>query len=59
MELQRSIELPHRYRLFVKWDSVENHTDDFRGSTDFAEWRKLVGHSLLRNRPMSSMSSRP
>jgi len=29
MELQRSIELPHRYRLFVQWATVENHTDDF------------------------------
>jgi hypothetical protein len=33
-----------RYRLFVKWQTVENHTVDFRGSPDFAEWRKLVGH---------------
>ena len=44
MELQRSIEKPARYRLFVQWDSVENHTVDFRGSPDFQEWRKLVGH---------------
>lgn len=44
MELQRSVEKPHRYRLFVKWDTVENHTVDFRGSEDFQEWRKLVGH---------------
>jgi heme-degrading monooxygenase HmoA len=44
MELQRSHEKPQRYRLFVKWDTVENHTVDFRGSTDFQEWRKLVGH---------------
>ena len=44
MELQRSIEKPQRYRLFVKWDSVENHNVDFRGSPDFQEWRKLVGH---------------
>jgi quinol monooxygenase YgiN len=44
MELQRSIEKPQRYRLFVKWDSVENHTVDFRGAPDFQEWRKLVGH---------------
>jgi hypothetical protein len=35
---------PARYRLFVKWQTVENHTVDFRGSPDFAEWRKLVGH---------------
>jgi heme-degrading monooxygenase HmoA len=30
MELQRSVEKPQRYRLFVKWDTVENHTIDFR-----------------------------
>jgi heme-degrading monooxygenase HmoA len=42
MELQRSIEKPSRYRLFVKWQTVENHTLDFRGSPDFQEWRKLV-----------------
>jgi heme-degrading monooxygenase HmoA len=44
MELQRSIEMPSRYRLFVRWETVENHTVDFRGSPDFQEWRKLVGH---------------
>ena len=44
MTLQRSHEKPQRYRLFVKWDTVENHTVDFRGSADFQEWRKLVGH---------------
>jgi len=44
MSLQRSVEKPARYRLFVTWDTVENHTVDFRNSTDFQEWRKLVGH---------------
>jgi heme-degrading monooxygenase HmoA len=44
MELQRSIEKPNRYRLFVRWDSVEAHTVDFRGSADFQAWRALVGH---------------
>ncbi|MCZ7641721.1 MAG: antibiotic biosynthesis monooxygenase [Pseudorhodoplanes sp.] len=44
MELQRSIEKPQRYRLFVKWDTLENHTVDFRGSADFTQWRALVGH---------------
>ena len=44
MDLQRSIEKPQRYRLFVQWQTVENHTVDFRGSPDFQEWRKLVGH---------------
>jgi len=44
MELHRSVEKPQRYRLLVKWATVENHTVDFRGSDDFQEWRKLVGH---------------
>jgi heme-degrading monooxygenase HmoA len=43
MELQRSIEQPRRYRLFLQWETLEAHTVDFRGSADFQEWRKLVG----------------
>ena len=42
MELQRSIERPTRYRLLVRWQTLENHTVDFRGSPDFQEWRRLV-----------------
>src|SRR5258708_28524900 len=41
VELQRSIEKPSRYRLFVRWQTVENHTVDFRGSQDFQAWRAL------------------
>jgi quinol monooxygenase YgiN len=44
MELRRSIEKPSRYRLFVQWETVENHTKDFRESPDFQEWRKHVAH---------------
>ena len=43
MQLQRSVEMPSRYRLFVQWGTVENHTVDFRGSENFREWRGLVG----------------
>jgi heme-degrading monooxygenase HmoA len=46
MELQRSVEKPSRYRLFVTWATLENHTVDFRESADFQEWRKLVGHTF-------------
>jgi len=38
LELQRSHEKLSRYRLFVQWETLENHT------VDFQEWRKLVGH---------------
>lgn len=44
LKLVRSIETPNRYRLFVEWETVEHHTGDFRGSPDFQEWRRLVGH---------------
>ena len=43
-KVQKGIESPDRYLLMIYWDTVENHTVDFRGSADFAEWRKLVGH---------------
>jgi heme-degrading monooxygenase HmoA len=42
VSLQRSVESPNRYRLFVEWATLENHTVDFRGSADFATWRELV-----------------
>jgi heme-degrading monooxygenase HmoA len=47
MNLQRSIEKPARYRLIVTWETLENHTVDFRGSEDFQAWRKLVGHCFV------------
>ena len=42
-ELHRSIEKPSRYRLLIKWETLENHTVDFREGPNFAEWRALVG----------------
>ena len=44
MRLERSIENPSLYFLVVGWETVENHTVDFRTSPDFQEWRKNVGH---------------
>jgi heme-degrading monooxygenase HmoA len=44
MNLRRVVENPDRYMLFVEWDTLENHTVDFRGSDDFKQWRQLVGH---------------
>jgi heme-degrading monooxygenase HmoA len=50
MALQRSHEKPQRYRLFVRWETIENHTVDFRGSTDFEAWRKLVADCFVAAR---------
>ena len=54
MELRRSIEKPSRYRLFVTWETVENHTVDFRRSPDFQEWRNLSAIALPRRRKSST-----
>lgn len=37
------IETPGRYVLQVLWDSVEDHTVGFRQSSEFAEWRAIIG----------------
>ncbi len=42
MELQRTIEKPSKYRLVVKWETVDDPMVHFRNS-DFQEWRRLAG----------------
>lgn len=44
MELQKGIESPLVYRLWVRWNTLEDHTVAFRESADFQSWRTLVGH---------------
>lgn len=44
LALHRSIEKPQRYRLMIQWETLENHTVDFRGSENWKAWRALVGH---------------
>src|SRR5258705_13163973 len=42
-ELHKSIEKPQRYRLMAQWETLENHTVDFRGSEEFTAEGALVG----------------
>lgn len=42
-ELRRCIERPNRYELLVGWDDVAAHTEGFRQSELFTQWRALVG----------------
>jgi quinol monooxygenase YgiN len=42
-DLHRSVEHPSRYRLMVRWETVEHHTVTFRDSEGFARWRTLAG----------------
>lgn len=44
LQLSRGIESTSRYLLIVEWNSVEDHTDGFRGSEAYQEWRKLLHH---------------
>jgi heme-degrading monooxygenase HmoA len=41
--LLRVIERSSSYRLVIVWQTLENHTVDFRGSDDFQQWRALAG----------------
>jgi heme-degrading monooxygenase HmoA len=43
-ELQRCIERPSRYVLLVRWQTLEDHTEGFRGSPEYQEWKALLHH---------------
>ncbi len=43
-ELQRCLETPSRYILLVHWQTLEDHTIGFRGSSEYQEWRGLLHH---------------
>jgi len=42
-KVNKGIETPERYILLIVWQTLENHTIDFRQSSDFAAWRAIVG----------------
>lgn len=42
-QVQRSVESPGRYLLMIRWATLQDHTEGFRGSPAFAEWRAIVG----------------
>ncbi|TFW02493.1 antibiotic biosynthesis monooxygenase [Oxalobacteraceae bacterium OM1] len=42
-QVQKCIETPERYVLMIRWETLENHTVDFRQSEAFATWRGIVG----------------
>ena len=41
--VKHSMETPERYLLQIQWETLENHTVDFRGSEAFTAWRAIVG----------------
>jgi heme-degrading monooxygenase HmoA len=43
-ELRRCVETPSRYILLVKWQTLEAHTQGFRGSQAYDKWKSLLHH---------------
>ncbi len=41
--LVRGIENPRRFVLLVEWERLEDHTEGFRESPAFGQWRGAVG----------------
>lgn len=42
--LSRGIEQPDVYLLLVEWERLEDHTEDFRKSDRYQEWKTLLHH---------------
>ncbi len=43
-ELKSCVEVPNRYLLLVNWETLEDHTEGFRGSVEYLRWRELLHH---------------
>jgi heme-degrading monooxygenase HmoA len=43
-ELQKCLEVPHRYILLATWQTLEAHTVGFRGSPAYQDWKQLLHH---------------
>jgi heme-degrading monooxygenase HmoA len=44
LQLHRRIEQSNRYLLLVTWRRLEDHTEGFRRSSEYEEWRRLLRH---------------
>ena len=44
LRLERCVETRSRYLLLVEWDRLQDHTEGFRGSPEYQEWRKFLHH---------------
>lgn len=43
-ELQKCVEAEDKYILLVRWQTLEDHTEGFRKSREYQEWRRLLHH---------------
>ena len=44
LDLQRCLENRSRYFFRVEWERLEDHTDGFRNSPAYGEWKQLLHH---------------
>lgn len=44
LQLSRCLERPDHYLLLVQWNRLEDHTEGFRGSQEYQEWRRRLHH---------------
>ncbi len=63
-ELLKCIEADSQYLLLVRWRKLEDHTEGFRGSPEYARWRALLHHfydpfpTVEHYRPLESAGPR-
>lgn len=43
-ELHKCIEVKGKYLLLVRWTNLAAHTVEFRESTEYQQWKKLLHH---------------
>jgi heme-degrading monooxygenase HmoA len=43
-ELLQCLEVENRYVLLVRWRALEDHTEGFRKSDEYQEWKRLLHH---------------
>ncbi|HEY6472630.1 MAG TPA: antibiotic biosynthesis monooxygenase [Acidimicrobiales bacterium] len=44
LRVERCIERPSCFLLLVEWERLEDHTEGFRGSPAYEEWRAALHH---------------
>ncbi|GLZ78961.1 hypothetical protein Afil01_37680 [Actinorhabdospora filicis] len=42
VRMTRGVESPKRFVLLVEWETLEAHTEGFRGSERFPRWRAAI-----------------
>lgn len=42
--LEKCLEVENKYLLLVEWNTLEDHTQGFRTSAAYIEWKKMLHH---------------